>query len=104
MSNNKPRWRTPHDSSDTLQDGDRIVAICWWADQPRRTPKLHVVTLSVHEDGVVRDNEERGLCLEDCDAWMPESEFVRLFGPQPQAEAPPASVPWQQADGWEGRQ
>jgi hypothetical protein len=62
-----------------------------------------VITLTIHDDGVTRDNEDNGLCLEDCDYWMPEAEFLKLFGPEVQSDTPPDATPWQQADGWEGR-
>ena len=79
----KPHWRTPDDTTDPLEVGDRIVAICRWSDRHSGAAKRHVITLTVHEYGV-RDNEDQGYCLHDCDAWMPEAEFLRLFGPEVQ--------------------
>ena len=83
MSEQQPHWRTPDDTSEIGYVGDRIVAICRWSDWEGRAPQPHVVTLTIHEDGI-RDNEDQGYCLHDCDAWMPEVEFFRLFGPEVQ--------------------
>ena len=101
MSDTKPHWRGP---GEIAYVGDRIVAICRWSDRRGQAAKPHVITLTIDEDGVTRDNEDLGHCLEDCDHWMPEAEFLKLFGPEVQADAPPNATPWQQADGWEGRQ
>ena len=84
MSDTKPHWRTVDDTSDELEVGDRIVAICRWSEHESRSAQPHVITLTIQEDGVTRDNEDRGHCLEDCDYWMPEAEFLRLFGPEVQ--------------------
>ena len=102
MSDNKPRWRTPDDTSDELEVGDRIIAICRCIKKYSRLPALRVVTMTVDENDV-RDNEDLWMCLKDCYCWMPESEFLRLFGPQAQPDTPPDATPWQGADGWEGR-
>ena len=104
MSNNRPRWRTPDDTSEIGYVGDRIVAICQLSEQQGRAPQRYVITLTIHEDGAIRDNEDLGYCLHDCDAWMPESEFLRMFAPEAQqADTPPDAPPWQGQDGWEGR-
>ena len=83
MSDTKPHWRTVDDTSDELYVGDRIIAICQWCGHDGRTPETHVIMLTIHEDSI-RDNEDQGYCLHDCDAWMPEAEFLRLFGPEVQ--------------------
>lgn len=103
MSDTKPRWRRPDDTTDELEVGDRIVAICQWSERHSSAVKRHIITLTIHEHRV-RDNEHEGYYLEDCDYWMPEAEFLKLFGPEVQSDTPPDATPWQQADGWEGRQ
>ena len=104
MSDTKPRWRRPDDTSDELEVGDRIVAICRWSDRQGQQSWRHVVVLTVQETGPPADSEGLGLCVEDCECWMPESEFLRMFGPEVQADTPPDAPPWQGHDGWEGRQ
>ena len=79
---NRPHWRKPDEILGYV--GDRIVAICLWSEHESRPAQPHVITLTIQEDGVTRDNEDRGHCLEDCDYWMPEAEFLRLFGPEVQ--------------------
>ena len=102
MSSKKPHWRTVDDIRGYV--GDRIVAICQWSERYSSAVNRHVITLTIDEDGVTRDNEDLGYCLHDCDAWMPEAEFLRLFAAEVQTDAPPDATPWQQADGWEGKQ
>ena len=102
MSATKPHWRRPEDTAEIGYVGDRIVAICQWSEQHDRVVKRHVITLTIHEDSI-RDNEDQGYCLHDCDAWMPEAEFLRLCGPEVQADTPPDAAPWQGQDGWEGK-
>ena len=84
MSDNRPRWRKPDDTSDELEVGDRIVAVCRWSDRQGRATQRHTITLTIGDDGVARSNEDDFLSLEDCDYWMPEAEFLRLFGPEVQ--------------------
>ena len=104
MNSKKPHWRKPEDTSDELEVGDRIVAICQWRTRHDRVVKRHVLMLTIDEDGVTRDNEGIWYTLQDCDYWMPEAEFIRLFAPEAQPDTPPAAPPWQGHDGWEGRQ
>lgn len=78
----RPHWRTVDDIRGYV--GDRIVAICQWSEQQGHPVNYHVITLTIHEDGAIRDNEDQGYCLHDCDAWMPEDEFLRLFAPEVQ--------------------
>ena len=78
----RPRWRTPDDTSDELYVGDRIIAICRWCGHDGRTPETHVLMLTIDEDGVTRDKEGIWYTLQDCDYWMPESEFLRMFAPE----------------------
>ena len=101
MSDAKLHWRTVDDIRGYV--GDRIVAICQLSEQQGRAPQRYVITLTIHEDGAIRDNEDLGYCLHDCDAWMPEAEFLRLFGPEVKPDTPPDAPPWQGHDGWEGR-
>ena len=82
MRDKKPHWRRPDDTSDELEVGDRIVAICRWTASYEAEAKPHVITLTIDEDGIARDNEDLGHCLHDCDCWMPEAEFLKLFGPE----------------------
>lgn len=77
-----PHWRRPDDTSDELEVGDRLVAICRWSERQGLPTWRHVLVLTVQEDGPATDSEGLGLCLEDCDYWMPEGEFFRLFGPE----------------------
>lgn len=80
-----PRWRKPEDRSQQLFVGDRVVAIALWADGAGGPVSKHVLTLTITEDGTgSKDNE--GVCysLEDCECWMPESEFLSMFGPEVQ--------------------
>ena len=78
----RPHWRTVDDIRGYV--GDRIVAICRWSEHESRPAQPHVITLTIQEDGVTRENEDRGHCLEDCECWMPEAEFLRLFSPEVQ--------------------
>ena len=103
MSDTKPHWRMPDDTSDELYVGDRIIAICQWCGHDGRTPETHVIMLTIDEDGVTRDKEGIWYTLQDCDYWIPESEFLRMFGPEVQADTPPDAPPWQGQDGWEGK-
>ena len=80
MSDKKPHWRRPDDTSDELEVGDRIVAICRWTASYEAEAKPHVITLTIDEDGDGVDNEHQSLFLGDCERWMPESEFLRVFG------------------------
>ena len=84
MSSNRPHWRTPEDTTDPLEVGDRVVAVCRWSDRQGLPSWRHVVVLIVRETGPPADDEGLGLCIEDCDAWMPEAEFFRAFGPEVQ--------------------
>lgn len=60
MSDPKPHWRTPDDTSDDLEVGDRIVAVCRWSEQQGRPTWRHVVVLVVQEDGPATDSEGLG--------------------------------------------
>ena len=82
MNSTKPHWRKPDEIRGYV--GDRVIGICRWTAGYEVEAKPHVITLTIDEDGVTRDNEDQGYCLEDCDYWMPEAEFLRLFGPEVQ--------------------
>ena len=84
MSDNRPRWRKPDDTSDELEVGDRIVAVCRWSDREGLPSWRHVVVLIVQETGPPVDDEGLGLCIEDCECWISEAEFLRLHAPEVQ--------------------
>ena len=77
----RPHWRTVDDVRGYV--GDRIVAICQWSERHTRPAKPHVITLTIGGYDI-RDNEDLGYYVEDCECWMPEVEFLRLFVPEVQ--------------------
>jgi hypothetical protein len=56
VSDKKPHWRTVDDIRGYV--GDRIVAICQWSERHSSAVKRHIITLTIHDDGVTR--EQRG--------------------------------------------
>lgn len=79
MDNTKPNWRMPDDFDDDLYVGDRIVAVVRWADPHANKVARHIITFTVDETNIT-DNEDEGYTIHDCECWMPEAEFLKLFG------------------------